>query len=93
MNNVNIETTLPDSETILAMLSHDLKTPIYASIMAISLLNDKRFSPLNSYQKEILDAMPALEETQYVRHVRFNHPLVIKMDGKKQQGVVMLNKD
>jgi len=45
------------------------------------------------YQKEILDAMPALEETQYVRHVRFNHPLVIKMDGKKQQGVVMLNKD
>lgn len=55
MNNNNPEKLLPDSETMLAMLSHDLKTPINASIMAISLLNDKRFSPLNSYQKEILD--------------------------------------
>ena len=50
-----MDTILPDSETMLAMLSHDLKTPIHASIMAINLLNDKRFSPLNSYQKEILD--------------------------------------
>ena len=41
-------------------------------------------------QKEILDAMPAVEETQYVRHVRFDHPLKIMMDGKKQHGVVLL---
>ena len=41
-------------------------------------------------QKEILDSMPAIEETQYVRHVRFDHPLKIMMDGKKQQGVVLL---
>ena len=27
--------------------------------------------------KEILDAMPAVEETQYVRHVRFEHPMRI----------------
>ncbi len=44
------------------------------------------------YQKDILDAMPAVEETQYVRHVRFDHPLTIKMDGKKQQGVVQIVK-
>ena len=55
MNGFNIEKILPDSETMLAMLSHDLKTPINASIMAISLLNDKKRSPLNTYQKEILD--------------------------------------
>lgn len=42
------------------------------------------------YQKEILNGMPAIEETQYVRHVRFSDPLVIKMDGKKQEGVVLL---
>ena len=42
------------------------------------------------FQKELLDAMPAVEETQYVRHVRFERPLRIMMDGKKQQGVVLL---
>ena len=42
------------------------------------------------FQKELLDAMPAIEETQYVRHVRFERPLKIMMDGKKQQGVVLL---
>lgn len=41
-------------------------------------------------RKDVLDAMPAVEETDYVRHVRFDHPLKIMMDGKKQEGVVML---
>jgi hypothetical protein len=31
-----------------------------------------------------------VEETQYVRHVRFDAPLKIMMDGKKQTGVVLL---
>ena len=34
--------------------------------------------------------MPAVEETEYVRHVRFEKPLKIMMDGKKQTGVVLL---
>lgn len=43
-------------------------------------------------RKDILDAMPAVEETQYVRHVRFNRPLRILMDGTKQEGAItMLN--
>ena len=42
------------------------------------------------YQKEVLDAMPAVEETKYVRHVRFSRPLRIMMDGMKQDGVVLL---
>ena len=42
------------------------------------------------YQKQILDAMPAVEETEYVRHVRFEQPLRIMMDGKKQHGLVLL---
>lgn len=45
------------------------------------------------YQKELLDAMPAVEETQYVRHVRFNRPLKIMMDGMKQEGVVLLPRE
>ena len=43
------------------------------------------------FQKEVLDAMPAVEETAFVRHVRFDQPLKIMMDGKKQQGVVVIN--
>ena len=42
------------------------------------------------FRKDVLDAMPALEETQFVRHVRFGSPLRIMMDGKKQEGVVLL---
>ena len=43
------------------------------------------------FRKDILDAMPAIDETQYVRHVRFEKPLSIKMDGMRQEGVVMLS--
>ena len=42
------------------------------------------------FQKEVLDSMPAVEETPHVRHVRFDKPLKIMMDGKKQKGVVLL---
>lgn len=42
------------------------------------------------FRKDILDAMPAINETQYVRHVRFDRPLKIMMDGKKQEGVVVM---
>jgi hypothetical protein len=45
------------------------------------------------FRKEILDAMPAVEETNYVRHVRFPKPLKIMMDGMKQLGVVLLGED
>lgn len=41
-------------------------------------------------QRDVLDAMPAVEETKFVRHVRFDRPLKIMMDGKKQHGVVLL---
>ena len=45
------------------------------------------------YNKALLDSMPAIEETQYVRHVRFDRPLKIMMDGMKQEGLVVLNRD
>ncbi len=42
------------------------------------------------WRKEVLDAMPAVEETDHVRHVRFEKPLCIMMDGKKQEGLVKM---
>lgn len=42
------------------------------------------------FRQNVLDAMPAVTETEHVRHVRFSQPLRIMMDGKKQQGLVLL---
>ncbi|MCR5157811.1 MAG: PEP/pyruvate-binding domain-containing protein [Prevotella sp.] len=42
------------------------------------------------FQKELLDGMPAVQETEHVRHVRFARPLKVMMDGKKQEGIVLL---
>ena len=42
------------------------------------------------FRKDILDAMPAVEETDHVRRVRFARPLKLMMDGMKQTGVVLL---
>ena len=44
-------------------------------------------------QQAVLDSMPAVEETEHVRHVRFDMPLKVMMDGKKQTGVVLLPKE
>lgn len=41
-------------------------------------------------RRDILDAMPALHETEHVRHVRFENPLTIKVDGIHTEAVVML---
>ena len=42
------------------------------------------------FHKEMLDEMEAVEETEHVRVVRFNKPLRIMMDGKKQEGAVVV---
>jgi hypothetical protein len=41
------------------------------------------------FDEDFLNTQPAAEETQYLRLVRFDNPIVIKMDGKKSVGVVM----
>lgn len=43
------------------------------------------------YNRALLDALPAVEETAHVRHVRFPKPLNIKLDGKKKLGYVLLD--
>ncbi len=42
------------------------------------------------YRQEVLNAMPAAHETAHVRHVHFERPLVVKIDGMKKEGVVCL---
>ena len=41
------------------------------------------------FDAAFLNAQPAVEETEYLRHVHFDAPITIKMDGKKSLGVVL----
>lgn len=42
------------------------------------------------YNQELLNSMPAVEETKFLRWVHFDKPLSVKMDGKKKIGVVSI---
>jgi hypothetical protein len=42
-----------------------------------------------SYDTEFLNTQPAIYESEYVRHVRFDKPIIMKVDGRKNRGVVM----
>lgn len=50
---------------------------------------------INPFKKEgwfdqtYVDQLPAVTETKHVRHIHFDHPIIVKMNGKKSQGVVM----
>lgn len=39
---------------------------------------------------DILDKMTPINETEHVRHVRFKSPVIIKIDGMKKEGIVLL---
>jgi hypothetical protein len=41
------------------------------------------------YDTAFLDSLPAVYEDKYLRHVRFDHDLVVRIDGKTNRGVVM----
>jgi len=47
------------------------------------------FQKDGSFDTEYLDAQPAVYESEYIRHVRFEKPIMIKVDGRKNKGVVM----
>ena len=40
-------------------------------------------------RQDVLDSLPAIHETQFVRHVQLPQPVRIMMDGKRQEGVVL----
>lgn len=43
---------------------------------------------LEILRREYLDSLPAVTETDYIRHVRLPEPYTIKMDGMKQEGIL-----
>ena len=47
------------------------------------------FQQDGSFDTEFLNAQDALYESEYLRHVRFDKPMIMKVDGRKNKGVVM----
>ncbi len=41
------------------------------------------------FDEAYLNSLPAVEETNYLRHVRFDKPAVIKMNGQKSLGLIL----
>jgi Phosphoenolpyruvate synthase/pyruvate phosphate dikinase len=42
-----------------------------------------------TYDTEFLNAQPAVYESEYIRHIRFEKPMVMKVDGRKNKGIVL----
>ena len=42
------------------------------------------------FRRDMLDSMPAFSQTRHLRHIRFQSPLKLIMDGMKQEGVLLL---
>ena len=41
------------------------------------------------YREDILNSLPAIEETEHLRHVRLPKPMTIKVDGAHREGVIL----
>ena len=42
-----------------------------------------------SFDTEYLNNLPASYESEYIRHIHFDKPIIMKVDGRKNKGVVM----
>lgn len=73
-------------------------TSLGVGYFTIDVNHDREGNPVTTQRqgereilrRDILDALPAVYETDYVRHVRLPDAYVIKMDGMKQEGIFCL---
>jgi len=74
-------------DTFLAMITHDLKTPVSAEICALELLLDNQDSSLDSFQNEIVNDL--LSAAKYMKILIDN----ILSKYKHDNGNIILNKE
>ncbi len=77
---------LNEKEDFLAMLTHDLKTPIRAQIRALELLLHDYFGPLNPKQREIIEEI--LASNKYMQNLTEN----ILTNYKTENGKLVIKK-
>jgi CheY-like chemotaxis protein len=57
----------------------------------IGYLTINPFAGDGSFDEELLDSMEAIHESKYLRHIRFNDPLFIFIDGRKSRGIIRVS--
>jgi hypothetical protein len=57
--------------------------------LGVAYFNINPFKMDGNYDIEYLDAQPALYESKYLRHIRFETPMTVKVDGRKNLGVIL----
>ncbi len=55
----------------------------------VSYFTINPFQNEGTYDLDYLNSLPAVTETKYIRHVRFATPIVAKVDGRKNIGIIM----
>lgn len=55
----------------------------------VSYFTINPFQNDGTYDLDFLNAQPAIYESEYIRHVRFEKPIVAKVDGRKNKGVIL----
>jgi hypothetical protein len=81
---VIVEATLPGMDVILSQGSHFFHNITSAKVLYFSVGHAGRFA----IDWDWLDCQPVASETESVRHVRLSAPLVVKVDGRSNRGVI-----
>ncbi len=81
-------------------------TSLGVGYFTIDTYHDRNGNPVDCTKKEkyingelemlnraYLDSLPAIYESNFVRHVSLPYPCIIKMDGMKQEGIVIFDKN
>lgn len=55
----------------------------------VSYFTINPFKKEGTFDIDFLNNLPALHESEYLRHVRTNDPMIVKVDAKKNLGVIM----
>jgi hypothetical protein len=83
-----VEVSLPDFPLDASLGSHFFHN---VTSMNVGYFSINQGSGDGSVFWDKLNNMPAIEEGKYFRHVRFDKPLTIKMDGRNRMAVVTMN--
>jgi hypothetical protein len=83
-----VEVSLPDFPLDASLGSHFFHN---VTSMNVGYFSINYGSNDGSVFWEKLNQLPAVEEGKYFRHVRFEKPLTIRMDGRNRMAVVTLN--
>ncbi|MFH1314306.1 MAG: PEP/pyruvate-binding domain-containing protein [Candidatus Eisenbacteria bacterium] len=81
---VIVEVTLPDLDFGMSQGSHFFHNLTSFRIIYFSV----RHSADYKIDWDRLNRQPAVQETEFVRHVRFDSPLLVKADGRTGMGVI-----